>query len=536
MFTLPQRKDKAPISIEYDEFKSIVLLGANGSGKTRLSVWLEKNIQNVHRISAQKSLTMPKEIRPTTIDKALEEFLYGTTNDNKEWLRNIGKRNGRWGNNPATFLLNDFEKLLTLLHTEEYEASVEFKDSYEDGKETKKPKTKLDIIQNIWESVLPHRKLRKRAGTIEVSPVDKTDDIYNASEMSDGERLVFYFIGEVVCAPENSIIIIDEPENHLHTSIIKKLWDSIEMVRKDCKLVFLTHDIDFAITRNNSKIIWIKSYEGNEVWDYDVIGDEDNIPSEAYLEIIGSRNPILFIEGDKSSIDYHLYQYLFKEYTIVPIGSCEKVIETTKAFNDLSHFHNLTAKGIIDRDRRTEEEIQTYAEKQIFIPQVAEVENLFIVEEVVKAVATILRKDSEKVFHEVKNSVIKLFEKELEKQAYQYATYSIRKKTIQQLDIKHNNFEEFNINFKNFFEQNSNETIYKVIYELFNQYLKEEDYNNIIKVFNFKGLIPQSRVAEKCGLNNKNYMNFIKDVLKESSSEGEVLRAGMEKYISLIER
>ena len=38
--------------------------------------------------------------------------------------------------------------------------------------------------------------------------------------MSDGERAIFYFIGEVLCAKENSLIIIDEPENHLHKSIL----------------------------------------------------------------------------------------------------------------------------------------------------------------------------------------------------------------------------------------------------------------------------------------------------------------------------
>lgn len=38
--------------------QSIVLLGANGAGKTRMSVWIDENNPelNVHRISAQKSL------------------------------------------------------------------------------------------------------------------------------------------------------------------------------------------------------------------------------------------------------------------------------------------------------------------------------------------------------------------------------------------------------------------------------------------------------------------------------------------------
>ena len=47
--------------------KSIVLIGANGSGKTRMSVWIdEQNDEiNIHRISAQKSLNLPKMVNTT---------------------------------------------------------------------------------------------------------------------------------------------------------------------------------------------------------------------------------------------------------------------------------------------------------------------------------------------------------------------------------------------------------------------------------------------------------------------------------------
>lgn len=62
--------------------------------------------------------------------------------------------------------------------------------------------TKLDRIQKIWETILPHRKLKKRAGIIETFPTGQEVDIYNASQMSDGERVMFYLIGRVVCAPQ----------------------------------------------------------------------------------------------------------------------------------------------------------------------------------------------------------------------------------------------------------------------------------------------------------------------------------------------
>lgn len=51
--------------------QSIVLLGANGAGKTRMSVWIDENNPelNVHRISAQKSLDMPEYVSPTELKR-----------------------------------------------------------------------------------------------------------------------------------------------------------------------------------------------------------------------------------------------------------------------------------------------------------------------------------------------------------------------------------------------------------------------------------------------------------------------------------
>ena len=193
---------------------SIVLIGANGSGKTRMSVWIDDNNPeiNIHRISAQKSLNLPQMVSPTEIQAAEEEFLYGTTNDNKSWLRRQGKRNSRWGNAPETYFLDDYQKLMKYLMTENYEKSIEYRENHKDGKTEFDNTTRLEKIKEIWEDVILHRKIRICAGKIETSNRDE-EKYYNGSEMSDGERAIFYFIGEILCAKENSLIIIDEPEN-----------------------------------------------------------------------------------------------------------------------------------------------------------------------------------------------------------------------------------------------------------------------------------------------------------------------------------
>ena len=88
------------------------------------------------------------------MENAENDFLYG--NATGSFHHKIGNR---WGSKPNTYLLNDYDKLMVLLHTEDYQESVKFVNSYVPGQFDEKPITNLDRIQSIWEDVLPHRKL-----------------------------------------------------------------------------------------------------------------------------------------------------------------------------------------------------------------------------------------------------------------------------------------------------------------------------------------------------------------------------------------
>lgn len=69
---------------------------------------------------------MPKSVSPTELSTAEEQFIYGTTNENKEWLKDYGKKNNRWGNKPEIHMLNGFNALMVYLMTENYEKSIEY--------------------------------------------------------------------------------------------------------------------------------------------------------------------------------------------------------------------------------------------------------------------------------------------------------------------------------------------------------------------------------------------------------------------------
>ena len=105
---LPKNKTESK-EIEI-ETNSLVIVGANGSGKTRFSTNLEKNYNNItHRISAQKSLSMPSGVQPETKEKAEAEFLYGHFYENDIDFSKRNKYRNSYMDNPNTSLLNDYD-------------------------------------------------------------------------------------------------------------------------------------------------------------------------------------------------------------------------------------------------------------------------------------------------------------------------------------------------------------------------------------------------------------------------------------------
>src|SRR5690606_1611934 len=105
---------------------NIVLIGANGSGKTRLGVKIEELTQDlhiVHRISAQKALNIPDFADIKNLEQAEKDLLFGRSDEHGN---NSQKRNSRWGKKPATYLLNDYMKLLSLLFAKSAERDRDY--------------------------------------------------------------------------------------------------------------------------------------------------------------------------------------------------------------------------------------------------------------------------------------------------------------------------------------------------------------------------------------------------------------------------
>ena len=291
-------------------------------------------------------MTLNPNLEAIDLERAESTLLFGCEGQNPHT-----RKGRRWNNNPNTCLLNDFDHLIRALYADQNHEAVNFMSSYIcHPRHNYSPSTKLIRLQALWEKLLPHRKLKISTANLKVVPFEESGE-YSAADLSDGERVIFYLIGQSLMVKPNGILIIDEPELHINKSILPDLFDMIERERCDCSIIYLTHDLEFAASRYSSKKYIIKAYTINPLgWTIEKLPQGTEFPEELLTKIIGSRRPVLFVEGTSDSLDVIIYRQIYTQHIVLPVGSCEAVIQAAKNFNKLDTLHRLKCTGIVDGD------------------------------------------------------------------------------------------------------------------------------------------------------------------------------------------
>jgi hypothetical protein len=502
--TFPSRTGTGTTEILNGE-NNLVLVGANGSGKTRLGSWLEfnqPNQQDVHRISAQRALNIPESAAMLTLDIAQKGLFYGNANPAAGIHNKVGSR---WGNNQSDYLLADYDILLSTLFaretkrnndhtaaTKEQQIYIEVSDS------------PIDVIVRVWQDIMPQTQISFADGKVQVTKPGIAE--YLGKHMSDGERVALYLLGQSLCAPENAIIIIDEPEIHLHKSLMSRLWNKIEELCPNKVFIYITHDLDFAASRKGATKLWIKKYLGPNQWEWDLMPEIDEIPENLTIEIVGNRKNIIFCEGDKGSYDYLIYQAAFPAYHLIPRGGCEKVIESTKAFNANGALHHLQATGIVDGDYRTSAEIVALNAHRIFTIDVAEIENLLCIEPLLRIVARNQRLDENIVVANVTAYIIDALRSEFELQVSNHAEREIQFR-LNAFTKDTATEQGLNDGFARLIRTIDINAIYASSATVFQEAIDENSLEKALKIYNRKKLA--ERISPIFGLARSEYVNIV---------------------------
>jgi len=518
-------KYKLPtVNGEIDEnttnYNSIIIIGANGSGKSKLGAWIEDQDPDiVHRIGAQRNLNFKPNLSLSNYDDAKNKIFYGTDDEDTVKRRDKGVR-WNWGKSKTTKLIDDFDDVLAALIAMYHNETSEYFKSCKNSEKNNlvKPKTPLTVIDKlmeIWNSIFPQRNLLFEDSKFYAYEGIKSSEKYSANQMSDGERAVLYLASQVLAIPGNKTLIIDEPEIHLHGTIMNKLWESLEEYRSDCLFIYITHDTNFAASHKNSEKIWIKSYDG-ENWDLEKIISNE-LPEKLLFDILGSRKNILFVEGEENSFDSQLYSILYPDYFIIPCGSCMQVIMRTKSFKLTQNIHNYNVYGIIDRDFRTEVEINKLEKDNIYTLKVSEVENLFVIEELISFLANHLGKNFSDVFSDINNYIIKQrFGNQIHSQ--------VRKNVVSQIKYELSMAEISEINTKesltNAVGNINTDNIYEDTLNSYKEALLSNDYKKVLEMFNEKGL--SKSIGHYLGFQNNDYLNTVISILR-NKEQTEVL-------------
>lgn len=524
--------------------KTTIIVGANGTGKTRLAAYVEKQLgEKAHRIAAHRALTLNPNVPKIPEEHAniKLKILGGVDIGNSDYSRiNYHQRDAyRWRGKSATHLLYDFDALLQYLFAQHSNLSVEEHDKRLQGKEIEVSKTHFDKLKEVWEILLSHRKLRITADNIQVSITgDENPNYYSASEMSDGERAIFYILGQVLCANENTVLIFDEPELHIHQSMIANLWDKIEELRPDCAFLVITHDIAFASNRIAEKYV-IRDYCHNSQWDIAKV-PESNFDEQTIAMILGSRKPILFVEGTSSSLDMALYRACYTEWTIISRESCSAVIHAVssmkKLLNDMPLLC-LQCAGIIDKDGRDENKVTELEQNAIFTLPVAEIENIFALTDIAKEILKLKEyqgQDLENKLSDFQTQMIKFITDNLSGDKLdKFVTEIVRRRIdyrLKKFDLSssHNAVELKNQLSEEIKNINIDQDILDIKNEI-NSYLANNDLNGLLTIYENKGIFPKIGVL-LCGNKKDDFEEWLCRVLNNKDKKlVEVIRQKLPK-------
>lgn len=363
-----------PLELGIERGVPMFILGANGTGKSALLQHLYAHYsENALRILGHRQIwfeTGTVDLSPRQKGEQITNIRNRDTNARSRWI------NYQASERPSITIAN--------LLDARTEAALAIADAAYDGnmdqvKELAAKEPPVATLNRMLRLAnLPVQLVRSSSGDLVAERSDGSS--YDLAQMSDGERNAVLIAIEVLTAKPGTLLLIDEPELHLHRSIITPLLSSLFVQRSDCAFVISTHEVGFPPDFPSSPVLLLRDcrFDGGNASAWDVakvlIG---SVREEVMRDIMGARRKILFVEGSESSLDKRLYSAAFPGVTVIPKRGWSEVERATLGVRDATDTHWVEAYGIVDGDNRSEEEIEHLKSKGVYALDVCTIESVY---------------------------------------------------------------------------------------------------------------------------------------------------------------
>lgn len=330
----------------------LFMVGANGTGKsTLMHHYSNQNRGHIRRITAHRQVWFNSD--------SLEITPMGRQQTEQQISSSDRQAQSRWKDDQAAqraqaviFDVIDSENI----EAREIAAAARANDM-EAVQQLAKVKSPLEKLNDIFKIANLDFQVSVSEGSKLVAVKDGYEN-YSIAELSDGERNALLIAANVLTAPKETLILLDEPERHLHRSIVSPLLSTLLTYRDDCAFVISTHDVLLPLDQKQASTLMLREYNHapQQYWLADRIEAVQDMDEDMAVAILGSRRKLLFIEGDSASLDIQLYHLVFPDISTHPVGSCVEVERNVKGLRAAENMHWVSAFGIIDKDQRSEEE------------------------------------------------------------------------------------------------------------------------------------------------------------------------------------
>lgn len=358
---------------------------------------------NIDLLSARRQPTLESDIG---IDLNLLDTAYGA-----QYRKQMMHDEIRWKN---AQVMPDVGSYLAALDYREYV------DSKSSGERTDEYRRLCDAFYRATGKSISRPSFDEHTGRPVITVELPSGVEHGLADLSNGEREMigmFYFISQL--SSKNGVLLLDEPEKHLHPSLQSAVLEAISALANEGQAFIVTHSPNIVATVPQNQLGSVKG-----AWETD--RNQLEWPSEseqrfdALLDLgIGPRDvlqmeALLVVEGEN---DAKRLRMLFPEelarVRVVVAGSREQVLRAADALSRVEI--GIPHLCVVDRDFISKQEVSKLEEKGIFVWAARMLENILLspsliasatyrnlgeVETVIRSAADRLKKSAIDVFAE----------------------------------------------------------------------------------------------------------------------------------------